>query len=320
MNNCCDVSVKEVCDFLKLKDNFAILTHASPDGDCLGSAFALADILKSMGKAVKVFCPDKIPEKFSYFAAENNDEFNYSTVISVDVADEKLLGDLKDEFSGKIDLAIDHHISNKRFAKALYLDKSAAAACECIYDIATMLGASLTQLVCDALYTGIATDTGCFKYSNTTPKTHILAAKLIEMGADFAQINRVMFDTKSRERLEIERLALENADFLFDGKAVCLAVTRDMVAQSGCTEDDLDGLSVLAKTIEGISVAATMREKENGNYKVSLRTYDEINAAEICGVFGGGGHKAAAGCVIEGPLENAKDKLYKAIKKALEKN
>lgn len=315
MNN--KITLKQACEFLKTHDNFAILTHASPDGDCLGSGYALMQVLNCIGKRAMVVCPDEIPNKFSYFAA-GTEEFEYDTIISVDVADEQLLGEKKEEFSGKIELAIDHHASNCGFAKALYLDTNAAAACECIYDIANELGVKINHGIAAALYTGIATDTGCFKFSNTTPKTHRIAAELIELGVDFAEINRAMFDTKSRARLEIERMALDNADYLFDGKAVCLCVSHKMIEESGCTDSDLDGLSVIARSVEGISVAATMREKKPNFYKISLRTYDGIDASAICGLFGGGGHKAAAGCTISGNETEVKEKLYSAINKALE--
>lgn len=314
-----EIGIKEVCEYLKEHNNYIILTHSSPDGDCLGSGYALVMILNSLGKKARVVCPDAIPQKFMFFATKE-EEFEYDTVISVDLADEQLLTNLIEVYGGKTELCIDHHKSNSHYAKYVYLDTEAAAVCECIYEIANELGVEITLPIARALYTGIATDTGCFKFSNTTPRTHLIAAKLLEIGVEAADINRVMFDTKSKARLEIEKMALQNADYLFDGKAVSLCVSMDMIKESGCTDEDLDGLSVIARSVEGISVAATMREKKPNFYKVSLRTFDGIDASAICGSFGGGGHKAAAGCVISGTEIEAKEKLYAAIKNALEDN
>lgn len=320
MNNCLSLSLDNTCEFLNSHDNYIILTHRSPDGDTLGSAFSLCRALGFLGKNSYVICPDAIPPKFNYFAnqcgvmpkAEN------ATVISVDVADVKLLGGLQAEYEEKIELAIDHHISNTRFAKRLYLDSTASAACECIYDIILKLGVKIDKDIANGLFTGIATDTGCFKYSNTTSKTHMIAAKLMGYGIDAAHINKLMFDTKSRERMEIERLALDSAEFYFNDKCCIIGVTNSMKQKSGCSEDDLEGIAILSRCVEGVLIGATMRQTNDNSYKVSVRTYPPFDASKICANFGGGGHVAAAGCTIEGDLDTAKAKLVGCIKNIME--
>lgn len=319
MNNCLSLSLADTCSFLKEHDNYIILAHISPDGDTLGSAFALSRALVYLGKNAWVLCPDKIPIKFGYFATQCGIKpTKNATVISVDVADLQLLGKYEDVYADKIELAIDHHISNKRFAKRLYLDTSAAAACECIYEIIMALGVQIDKTMAEALFTGIVTDTGCFKYSNTTPKTHIIASKLMEYGIDAAVINKLMFDTKSRARMEIERLALDSAQFYFNDKCCVIYVTCDMQQKSGCNDDDLEGLSVLSNCVEGVLIGVTMIEIKKNTFKISLRAYSPYNASEICGSLGGGGHISAAGCQIMGDLNSAKQQILDCVKQHME--
>ena len=317
-NSCEQLTLKAVCKYLRKANNLLIISHASPDGDTLGSAYALKLGLESLGKKVQVICPDTIPHKFDYFMFDDGFDFIPETVIAVDVADIKLLGDIYTQFEGRIDLNIDHHISNTKYAKRLYLDPSAAACAECVYEILVKLGVKIDKNIANALYTGISTDTGCFKYSNVTVRTHEIAAKLYKIGVDAAEINRVMFDTKSRNRLEMEKMVLEKAEFHFGGKCMVLAVTAEMQEKTGCTKDELEGVAVISRSVEGVLAGVSIKQVGENKFKVSLRTYEPLDASEICKSFGGGGHKAAAGCTIEGNLEYVKQSLLAVIGKALE--
>ena len=305
------ISASAAASFLERSDKFVILTHASPDGDTLGSAYALADALCALNKRVFVVCPDKIPEKFGYLIKEY-EAFEPETVVAVDIADEKLLGSLYDRYSGRVALCIDHHGSNTKYAEMLYLEADAAAACECIYNVINELGTKITPYMASCLYTGIATDTGCFKFSNTTPRSHRYAAELIEKGADYGEINRVMFEVKSRGRIAMERKVLENIEFYYGGRCAVITVTRDMIKETGCPLGDLDGVTAMSRQIEGVQIGVTIKEKPDGKYKVSLRTFEPYNAADICAVFGGGGHVRAAGCEFSCDIENAKRQLLSA--------
>ena len=310
-----------VCDFLINHDNFAIICHSSPDGDTIGSGYALAITLKNMGKKVGVFCSDPIPKKFGFIsdAFESNLE-KTETVVSVDVADEALFGDGLARFKGNTVLAVDHHASNREFSDYLYCDPTAGATCEIIYEIIKLLGAEFTPDVLNALYTGIVTDTGCFKFSNAGEKTHLIAADLISRGVDSGEINRLMFDTKSIPRIKIEVAVMENMEFYMDGRVSFVAISEEMIKSSGCDENDLDGINSLSRTIEGVCVGITARQKANGKYKISLRTNDPVNAAEICEKFGGGGHIRAAGCEFCDSPEVFKPLILKEVEKALEEN
>ena len=172
-DGCRELTLRQTARFLKKHDNYIILTHASPDGDTLGSAYALYYGLNEIGKKACVICPDVIPEKYNYFARKTDHvQRENATVIAVDVADKKLLGGLEEEFGDIVDLNIDHHISNVRYAKNLYLDADAAATAESMYELLCLMKVNINDITAKALYTGIATDTGCFKYTNVTAKTH----------------------------------------------------------------------------------------------------------------------------------------------------
>lgn len=315
------LNLSTLCKFLKKHDDYIILTHTSPDGDTLGSAYALALGLISIGKKAFVVCNDEIPEKYNYFVKEANlKSIDYKTVVAVDVADAKLLGSLYEKYSDKIELTIDHHVSNTHYAKNLYLDAAASATAECIYEILKKLHIKITPLMATALYTGISTDTGCFKYSNVTPKTHRIAAELHSFGIDAAEINRKMFDTKSKQRVELEKMVLETAEFLFDDRCLLLTVTSEMQSRSGCLPSDLDGVASISRSVEGVLIGVSIKQSEKDTYKISFRTYEPFNASEICKTLGGGGHKAAAGCTLIGSLSEVKKQIVDAVGKAIEEN
>ncbi len=315
------LNVKGVCRFLKENDNYVILAHASPDGDTLGCAAALCMGLRNFGKKSFIMCSDTIPEKYSYFFSKDLLEpIEYNTVIAVDIATEKLLGNLEDTFSGKVDLCIDHHISNTRYAKKLYLDSGAAAACESVYDIIKAMKWRLTDRQAAALYTGISTDTGSFKYSSVTAKTHKIAAELYSYNINAHNIAKLMFDTKSKQFLELERMILAKSEFFFEDKCFVLSVTSDMLSATGCTESELESIASISRCVEGVIAGVTIKQKAEKLFKISLRTYEPLDASKICMALGGGGHRAAAGCTLEGSLEEVKEKILKVIKDSLEES
>lgn len=319
MNSNCEVlTLANLCQYLNDNDNYLILTHASPDGDTLGSAYALKLGLKKLGKKVQVACPDEIPHKYDYFIDDSECDFIPETVVAVDVADIKLLGDMWERFEGRIDLNIDHHVSNTHYAKRLYLDDTASATAESIFEILEELGVEIDSNIANALYTGISTDTGCFKYASVTVRTHEIAAKLYGIGVDAAEINRKMFDTKSKSRVKMEMMVLNSAEFHFDERCMMLAVTRDIQKKTGCSKSDMEGVASMSRSVEGVLVGVAIKETEKDVFKISLRTYEPLDASEICKKLGGGGHKAAAGCTVEGSLKEAKEAILGAIKEALE--
>lgn len=316
---CKKISLLQTARFLKRNDHFVILTHASPDGDTLGSACALAMGLQKIGKRAYVVCPDPVPKKFDYFMKKlRNRAFKYKNVIAVDIADEALLGSLKDEFGGKVNLCIDHHVSNTGYAENLFLDASASATAECVFAILKVIHAVIDDTIAAALYTGISTDTGCFKYSNVTARTFDIAGKLFAYNINAAEINRIMFDTKSKNRLEMEKLVLDTAEFHFDEKCMILSVTEEIQKKTKCSGSELEGVAAISRSVEGVLAGVTIKESEKNVFKISLRTYEPLDAANICGRLGGGGHRAAAGCTVNGSLDEVKEKILASVKQELE--
>ncbi len=314
-----ELTLRQTARFLKKHNNYIILTHASPDGDTLGSAYALYYALNEIGKVAEVICPDIIPSKYNYFARKTDHiDKTQATVIAVDVADKSLLGALEEEFGHKVDLCIDHHISNSRYAKNLYLDADAAACAECIFDLISTMKVNINDITAKAIYTGLATDTGCFKYSTVTQKTLHICASLYEHNIGAADINRLMFDTKSKKLIQLEAMVLNSAEFHFDDKCILLAVTAEMQAETGCSGTELEGIAVISRSVEGVCAGVTLKQTGEDKFKVSLRTYPPLDASVICKALGGGGHKGAAGATVTGSLSEVKEKVLAAVKESLD--
>lgn len=309
------IDVKECSALLKEYDNYLILTHRNPDGDTLGSAFALKRALDLMGKKSCVRCVDDIHHKYSYlWDGIDNSDISYDKIIAIDVADKKLLGESFEEMYGdNVFLCIDHHMSNREYSKNLLLEDRAAAAVV-IYEVICDLGVRFTPEIASCIYTGLATDTGCFMFSNTTPTVHRIAADVMEKGADYVTINRLMFETKTKSYLKLEQMAVSSIEYYFDGKCAIMTITRKMFEESGSSSSECDGIASLPRKIEGVKIGITIRERHDGSYKVSLRTVEPYDAAKICGKLGGGGHSAAAGCEFDCSLEQVKASLLDIIK------
>lgn len=311
-------TLERIAEALRSAERVTILCHQFPDGDTLGAGTALCRALRRLDKRAAVHCSDPIGPKYAFlFRDLPDDDFEDGLVVSVDIADRSLLGEPLLSRYGKIDFAVDHHRSGTPFAGESYVDPTAAATCEIIFDLLGLLGVPLDRLLADSLYTGVTTDTGCFKYVNTTPRTHRIAAELIEAGADSVEIDRAMFDTKSRARIEMERRVLDSIRFTRHGEIALILITKQMIGETGVVEDDLDGIASIPRSIEGVRIGITLREKDDGAYKVSLRARPPADASVICGHFGGGGHKGAAGCTLAMPVGEAAEKILAAAERYL---
>ncbi len=313
------IGLEQAARLLAGKDNILLLCHAHPDGDTLGSGYALCRGLLSLGKKAAVLCEDPIPRAMRFVAEDMPAaDFEPDFVVAVDVATVKLLGDCMGErFGARVDLCIDHHGTNSLYAADVLLDDTAAAACEIVYALLRQLEIAITPVMAECLYLGVSTDTGCFRYSNVTARTLRIAADLMDLGADCARINREVFETKSRSFAALERMAMGSIETDFDGLYATVAVTQAMFRESGAGEDEFDKIAAIPRQIEGVLVGASIREQKNGTFKVSVRTNPPMNAAAICARLGGGGHPAAAGCTLEGSLEDAKQTLRQVVEDAL---
>lgn len=314
------VNLSAAANRLRQAENILILSHKNPDGDTIGCAGAMQWLLRSLDKQAAVLCTDPIPKMYSYMDIEPFEgQFVPDFVVAVDVASQQLLGEseLMDRYGDQPDLCIDHHAGNTGYAYETVLDSKAAAAAEIITLLAGELGATITPKIADCLYTGISTDTGCFKFSSTTARTHRLAARLMEAGANVEELNGILFESRSAARLEIERLALESLEYYLDGACAMVCLTREEIKASGVAPAELEDLTSLPRSIEGVQVGLTLRQQPYGSYKVSIRTTKLVDACAIASRFGGGGHARAAGCELDGSQDSIKDLLVHEVEEAL---
>lgn len=314
--------IKKAARLLKDWNNILVLSHASPDGDTLGSASALIRGLKSIGKNVRFACSDKVDKRYNYLfeglSSEMNTEgFVPDKVVTVDVADRKLLGKYEEIYGGKTDLAIDHHGSHKYFAAETFLDANSASNCENIYKLLLEMGIMVDRKMGQAIFTGMSTDTGCFKYSNVTPETHEIAAELMRLDIDAAEINRVMFDTRTRGQVKAEVAILDTIEYFDEGKIALITITSELMEKTGIFDEDIDMFVSIPRQIEGVLVGITLKERGEALFKVSVRTNQNIDASAICGRLGGGGHNGAAGCSVRGNVSEVKAKILTAAREQL---
>ncbi len=312
------LTLNEIAARLKEHDNILVLMHKSPDGDAVGCAYGLCLALRQLGKNAMPLCSDAIDKKYGYITSKLPEQhFEPQYIVTVDIAAAHLIGEEIKQYRECVDLCIDHHGSNTGFAKEGYVDADSGACAEIIAKVIERMGADIDSDTANAIFTGISTDTGCFKYSNTTSNTYRIAADMIDKGADGAYINRIMFDTKSRARLEVERLALETMTFFDDGKIAVICLTNKMRELSKATEGDTEGISSLPRQIEGVKVGITLNEKDENQFKISARSTGDVDVSKLCARFGGGGHKGAAGCLIAGTLEEVREKITAAAIEAV---
>lgn len=313
------IDFREAELFLRNCEDAVIVTHQNPDGDCIGSGFALKDILTELGIRSRVVCSDEFPKRFDFLTNVGaGEDFEPKSFISVDIADKKLMGRYEAVYGDKIQLCIDHHISNKDYAEKTLLRGGAAAACEVIYDLAQFMGVDISRHCAMCLYTGIATDSGCFKYDCTTPRSHEIAAEMMrKYDINFSRINRYMFDVKSKGRMLLESRLNELMESYLDGKLNIVAVTQDMMKEMGVAMEELEGFAPLTIQLEESEVGILMREREDGVFKCSFRSANDINVSEICQTVGGGGHAKAAGCAMRGNIEDIKKQLVEIVEKAI---
>lgn len=274
--NLYDISV-----FLREHNNYEILTHNYPDGDTLGSGYALCIALQQLGKNARVITA-KLPPKFEYLTeGVEEQDFTADYIISTDVAADSLLAPNMEKYLGKIDICIDHHGSNSVTAKEKFVDKYAAANCEIIYKLLMRMGVNFTKQIVDCLYTGISTDTGCFRYTNTTADTFRIAASLVELGCNSAYINKVMFETKSKEKIMLEREVYDTITYCADGKCAIVWVTLDMLKSLNIGEDEIEGLASIPRQIEGVLHRHYYERKRGRIFQNFRRTNGDIDAAKV---------------------------------------
>ena len=303
MNN---ITIPGICKNLLRHNRFLIFTHENPDADTIGSCFALIYALRILGKQAYPACCDRIPASLSFMTDGERDfhienapaNFTPDYYISVDVASSAQLGIYR-SLASRIDLSLDHHATHENFADHALTEPRAAACAEIVYHIVNrLLNTEISEKIASLLYAALAADTGGFRYANTTPLTHKIAAKLIEKGASHAEICRNLFECKTKTALAAEAFAMANVSYFCSGKISYVKITKaDKLACGFEDEDTYDVINVIRR-VDGVKVAILMREKDDGTYKISTRSACEIDVSKICAIFGGGGHSGAAGCSV----------------------
>ena len=296
-----EISLKELALKTKEVKYTLILCHKNPDPDTLGSAFALKEVLTFLGSSVDVACTDVPPSKFSFITGGTSLEYTekgYERYIAIDVASPMQLGELS-YLAEKVDLTIDHHKMCTRFSE--YYENFRASCAENIYLLASELGIlnDLPLHFYECLYAGMSADTGGFRYSNVTPETMSLAADVIKRGIDHAEINRIIFDSKSLEEIKAQRLTYEKMQLFYDGALSLIMFTNEMKALNGITDGDIGDIVNTVRSVEGVLVAISLKQqRDETKYSLSSRANAEIDVSKVCMAFGGGGHLRAAGATI----------------------
>ena len=309
------LTLNETADFLLKNDNYAILTHRRPDGDTTGSSAALCRILRKLGKTAHIIRNSEVTERFSWLHEDlaKEEAAQTDTIVTVDVASPGMLPKDFEQYLGRIALRIDHHGSSTSFTEQELVQPDAAACAEIIFDLMEHLWVEMDADIANAIYVGTSTDTGCFRFSNTTSHTFITAAACAAAGAKVYQLNQELFETNTLGRLKIQGWIVENMKVFSDGKLALVAIPKAVEESIGVTEDDMDNISSFPRTISGVCMAATLRETREGDIKLSVRSIPGYDSSLLSGKFGGGGHKGAAGATLKMSLNDAAMSLEKAM-------
>ena len=316
------ITLREAADFLKANDNYLILSHRRPDGDTVGSCAALCRALRALGKQAWVYANPQFTPKFAPYLEgltlrpEQSSILNSQlSIVACDIASRGLFPFGMEDAA--VELAIDHHGTNEGFAARTHADETKAACGELIVELLPLLGVTMDKPMAEALYVAVSTDTGCFRYVNTTANTFRCAAACVASGAEIYPINRTFFEIKRRPRLRLEAYLTEHMEFFADGRVAISAMPQSLIDELGLTEDDIDDISGFGRTIEGVKIAVMLREVEGGMGKASVRTDPDYNAARICARLGGGGHPGAAGASLPGGIPAIREAVLQSISQEL---
>lgn len=313
--------------YMKEHDDFLVVSHVSPDGDAASSTCAIGYILQALGKKFIMINEGPLPNKFDFLWGFNqvirydNDapQRTYTTIISIDCADFARIGNVKTLFADGFQLLnIDHHPTNDGFGSVQLIDPNAAATVEIIHDLAVELGIDLNTELSTCLYTGLLTDTGGFRYSNTTPKVMRIASDLLSRNVKGSFIAEQVLEKLTFAQITMIRKALATLSFNDSKSIAWMTVSKEDVQETGVQNEDLDGLVNYPRNIEGVEVGILFKQWDEGAVKVSLRSNGDIDVAQIAKSLGGGGHVKAAGCAVEGTLQEVVSRVVKEVGSKLE--
>ncbi|MBU3665635.1 MAG: bifunctional oligoribonuclease/PAP phosphatase NrnA [Chthoniobacterales bacterium] len=317
-----DATFGQIRHTLDAADRILLASHVRPDGDAYGSCIAMALHLRSQGKDVTVWNEEGMTEKFRYLpesatvaAPPEHEKRDFDVVLALDTSTKERLGRVL-KATGQVVtwINIDHHVSNHRYADLNYIDDTAPATGQIIYDYFSECGAEITPAMAENLYAAISTDTGSFQYDKTSPRTFRIAADLVEAGVSVPELSRKIYDSYPRRRLELLKALLNSARFVCDDRVASFSLSMKVAAELGVLPEDNEGLIDHLRAVEGVQVAVFFEELPANKVRVSMRSKEpRFDVCKICGLFGGGGHSQAAGARLPGPLEAAEENVLEAI-------
>lgn len=322
MSHGLDATLGQIKHTLDAADRILVASHVRPDADAYGSSIAMGLNLKAQGKNVTVWNEEGLTDKFRYLPESNLVGFppehgkqDFDVFLALDTSTKERLGRVL-KATGKVTtwINVDHHVSNHRYGDLNYIDDSAPATGQILYDYLVETGAAITPAIAGNLYAAISTDTGSFQYAKTSPHTFRLIAELVEKGVNVPDISRQMYDSYPRRRLELLKALLNSARFDCSDRVASFSLSLETAGKLGVLPEDNEGLIDHLRAVEGVQVAAFFEELPESKVRVSMRSKEpRFDVCKICGLFGGGGHPQAAGARLAGPLEQAEEKVLQAI-------
>ncbi len=313
-----NITLEDVRALLCGWDDILIITHCNPDADTLGSAFGIKHAFPE--KNVRVVCGEDIPDRLKFITDSEPTDIpteEYAHIISVDCAELHLTGEAGRKYGDRIELKIDHHRTGEDYAEHIYVDDTSGSAGEIVYSI---VRDRLNKKAANSLFAAISSDTGCFRYTNVSARTHRVAAELIEAGADHSRINALLYENRPKAEIAATRLALNNLKYYGDGKIALVTFTNKQKEENGIDDDSLGAISSLTREIEGVELGIVVKEKtgRDGVYKLSMRSTEAVDCSAICKLLGGGGHMRAAGGAVEADsIEKAVELTMNAVREIM---
>jgi len=323
-----DTKFAEIGRVLREHNKFAVLSHVRPDGDALGSTLALALSLKGLGKEVRAWNEEGMLEKYNFLAQAELltqppcEPEDFDVVVALDTAVQNRLGTTTSAVRhAKLWINIDHHPSNPRYGDLVYIDPTAPATGQILFEFLTNQNFPITPEIAENLYAAISTDTGSFQYPNTTVRTFEIAAELVRCGVEVGRISQLLYENFPRRRIELLRELLGTMQFGCDGRLAWFSLSQAAALALGVLPEDNEGLIDHLRAIRGVIVAIFFEELPDGKVRVSMRSKNEaVDVCAICTQFGGGGHVLAAGARVRGTLPEVEKKIVEQACAAIERN
>ncbi|TFE24385.1 DHH family phosphoesterase [Cohnella luojiensis] len=321
--------LKEAAAFIRERDDFLIVSHVQPDGDAISSTVATGWLLEKLGKKFTMLNEGPVPSRLQFLwkssdiltldGSESTPNRQYRNVICVDCADYARVGKTNQWFAPDAELLnIDHHPTNNGFGIVNLMKFHASATAEILFELLDELNLKLDSDVATAIYTGLLTDTGGFRYSNTSPLVMAMASRLLEAGVNGPELAELLLERMTMGQLLVVQRGLSRLSFSPDQRIGWLWVNSEDLNETGATNEDLEGLVNYPRNIEGVEVGILFKQNGEESVKVSLRSAGRVNVAAVAQHFGGGGHVRAAGCRLTDPLSEAIDQVVGYVQKALD--